>query len=211
MKTSNALVSGSTLLAVMITSLLLSGMTATVLMVTLNRRHTVNQSVVWEEALTAAEAGVHQGVAQVELALSQNSLPANPSTNTGQTFSVSLSHDGGDSSGANAQYTLTRNDVVSGGMTRPYYSIVSTGSIPLPGARWLGSNSRDTVLRKLNLTNGGSTLMATRTVEAWLRPKYNNDTAPRSDGSPTLNNHNIYLYNLNSDYPKPPPSGGQAR
>ena len=69
---------GSTLAAVLITSGVLFAITASLLSVSLNRRQTVNQSSVWEEAFAAAEGGVHQGMAQLERALGQDSLPANP-------------------------------------------------------------------------------------------------------------------------------------
>src|SRR6266496_416969 len=45
-----------------------------------NRRMTLSQASAWQEALAAAEAGVHQGIAQLEQGLAQNSLPlAGPS------------------------------------------------------------------------------------------------------------------------------------
>ncbi len=203
---------GSALATALIVTAFLSVMTASVLFVSMNRRQTVNQSSVWQEALTAAEAGVHQGVAQLERALSQNELPTNSGVGAGQSFTLSLPHSGEDSTGASAQYTLKRSDVTTGGMLRPYYSIVSTGSVLLPGRMSISGDKRDVVLRKLNLVNlaAGSTVRtATRTVEAWVRPSYNTDAALKTDGLITLNNFKIYIDSFDSNDATRSLTGGQ--
>jgi len=140
-------------------------------------------------------------MAQLERALGQDSLPANPQPNVGQPFTVNFPHTGQDSSGSSAQYTLTRNDVLTGGMMRPYYCILSTGSVVLPGTRVLSRDSRDIILRKLNLgslATGGALRTATRTIEAWVKPSFNTDAALKANASITLNNHNIYVDSFNS-------------
>jgi hypothetical protein len=212
MKTSTQLhrTEASALLAVLIIGAILAVVTANVLVQVANRRQTVNQSAVWQEALTAAEGGVHQGVAQLERALEYNALPANPSANTGQNFTLSLPHAGGDSAGASASYRLTRNDVLSGGMLRPYYSIVSTGSVVIPGARSISANSKDVILRKLNMAVfSGTTRTATRTIEAWVSPKYNTDGPLKTDKQITLNNFKIYIDSFDSNNPNRSLPGGQ--
>ncbi len=161
-KTENA----SALIAVIITIAVLSLLAGAFVSNVNNRRMTLSQGSTWQEALVAAEAGAHQGIAQLEQGVFQNSLPASTSSNT-----VTLSHSGEGSTTVNANYSLTRiyytvNGIPSPGA--PYYRIVSTGTVGLPGSKSLSMDSRDSVLRKLNLRTSART--ATRTVEAWLAP-----------------------------------------
>jgi hypothetical protein len=93
-------------------------------------------------------------------------------------------------------------------MSRPYYSIVSTGTVSLPGGRSISNNQRDIILRKLNLANSGSARAATRTIEAWAKPVYTTDAALRTNLSITLNNHNIYVDSFNSSDPNRSLTGG---
>jgi len=139
----------SALIAVIITVAILSLLAGAFVSTVNNRRMTLSQGSTWQEALVAAEAGAHQGIAQLEQGVFQNSLPATtPST------SVTLSHGGEGSTTVSANYSLTRiyynvNGVPAPGA--PYYRIVSTGTVGLPGSKSLSMDSRDSVLRKLNL------------------------------------------------------------
>ena len=65
----------SALVAVIITITILALLASSLVMNVSNRRMTVGQASAWQEALAAAEAGVHQGIAQLEQGLAQNSLP----------------------------------------------------------------------------------------------------------------------------------------
>ena len=186
----------SAIIAVIITVAVLSLLAGAFVTNVNNRRMTLSQGSTWQEALAAAEAGAHQGIAQLEQGVFQNSLPASTSSNT-----VTLSHGGEGSTTVNANYSLTRiyytvNGIPSPGA--PYYRIVSTGTVGLPGSKSLSMDSRDSVLRKLNLRTSVRT--ATRTVEAWLAPNYSStgSSGLRTDQSISLNNHNIFIDSFDS-------------
>ncbi|PYL05204.1 MAG: hypothetical protein DME32_00325, partial [Verrucomicrobia bacterium] len=181
-----------------------------------NRRMTLSQASAWQEALAAAEAGVHQGIAQLEQGLAQNSLPLTlagtlPATSdwstipswdstsksvSGPTTPVVLTHAGEGSVTSNADYTLTLNENTTQGIPRPYYCIVSTGTVVLPGGKSLSMDSADAVLRKLNLQPANRT--ATRTIEAWLKPVYTTQGPLKTDQPINLNNHNIFVDSFDS-------------
>jgi len=193
-------------------STLLMVITGVVITTTMNRRKVVTESSVWEEALVAAESGIHRGSAQLEMALAQNSIPANGATGAGQSFTFTLPHVGSDSGTATVTYTITRSDATSGGMGRPYYSIISTGTVVIPASKTLSSDSRDVALRKLNMvTKGGTavnTMTATRTIEAWAKPIYSYDAALRTNKLITLNNFKIFVDSFNSNDPSRSLTGG---
>ena len=65
----------SALIAVIITITILMFLVGSLVVNVNNRRMTLSQASAWQEALAAAEAGVHQGIAQLEQGLAQNSLP----------------------------------------------------------------------------------------------------------------------------------------
>ena len=65
----------SALIAVIITIAILSLLAGAFVSTVNNRRMTLSQGSTWQEALVAAEAGAHQGIAQVEQGVFQNSLP----------------------------------------------------------------------------------------------------------------------------------------
>lgn len=156
----------SALVAVILTIAILSLLAGVVVSNVNNRRMTLSQASAWQEALVAAEAGAHQGIAQVEQGLFQNSLVSSPPTGGTKT----LSHGGEGSTAAYASYTVDP-PVTMGNQS--YYRIVSTGRVDLPGGKSLSMDSRDAVLRKLNLRadpNLGLPRTATRRVEAWLQP-----------------------------------------
>ena len=185
----------SALIAVIITVAILSLLAGAFVSTVNNRRMTLSQGSTWQEALVAAEAGAHQGIAQVEQGVFQNSLPAS----TG--YGVTLSHGGEGSTTVSANYSLTRtyypvNGIPSPGA--PYYRIVSTGTVGLPGSKSLSMDSRDAVLRKLNLRT--NTRTATRTVETWLQPVYSSTGSAglRTDEAISLNNHNIFVDSFDS-------------
>ena len=111
---------------------------------------------------------------------------------------MTLSHGGEGSTTVTANYSLTRTYVTLGGIQQPYYRIVSTGTVGLPGSKSLSMDSRDAVLRKLNLRT--NTRTATRTVEAWLQPIYSStgSSGLRTDQAISLNNHNIFVDSFDS-------------
>ena len=197
----------SALVAVIITIAVLALLASSLVVNVNNRRMTLSQASAWQEALAAAEAGVHQGIAQLEQGLAQNSLPlAGPSpfpsaTATSTTTRVYLDHAGEGPSGLSnsyADYTLTYN---SYGATpvKPYYCIISTGTVGLPGGKFLSMDSADAVLRKLNLRT--ATRTATRTIEAWVKPVYTTQGPLKTDQPINLNNHNIFVDSFNSADP----------
>src|SRR5262245_36241316 len=183
----------SALIAVIITVAIMSLLAGAFVSTVNNRRMTLSQGSTWQEALVAAEAGAHQGIGQVEQGVFQNSLPASAPSTT-----VTLSHGGEGSTTVNANYSLTRTNVTLGGIQQPFYRIVSTGTVRLPGSKSLSMDSRDAVLRKLNLRT--STRTATRTVETWLQPIYSStgSLGLRTDQAIDLNNHNIFFDSFDS-------------
>jgi hypothetical protein len=204
----------SALVAVIITITVLALLASSLVVNVNNRRMTLSQASAWQEALAAAEAGVHQGIAQLEQGLAQNSLPlAGPSpvawsspfpsgTTTSASTRVYLSHAGEGPSGASnsyADYTLTLNENTTQTIPRPYYCIVSVGTVGLPGGKSLSMDSADAVLRKLNLRT--DTRTATRTIEAWVRPVYTTQGPLKTDQPINLNNHNIFVDSFNSADP----------
>jgi hypothetical protein len=191
--------SGSALVAVILTIAILSILAGTFISSVNNRRITLSQGSAWQEALVAAEAGAHQGIAQVEQGLFQNSLPATTaSPGPSDPPNLTLSHSGEGSTTVTANYSLTRSDVSLGGINQPYYRIVSTGTVGLPGGKSLSMDSRDAILRKLNLQGNNRT--ATRRVEAWLQPVYTTagSMGLRTDDAILLNNHNIFIDSFDS-------------
>jgi hypothetical protein len=197
----------SALVAVIITIAVLALLASSLVVNVNNRRMTLSQASAWQEALAAAEAGVHQGIAQLEQGLAQNSLPlAGPSpfpsaTATSTTTRVYLDHAGEGPSGPSnsyADYTLTYNSY-GANPVKPYYCIISTGTVGLPGGKSLSMDSADAVLRKLNLRT--ATRTATRTVEAWLKPVYTTQGPLKTDQPINLNNHNIFVDSFNSADP----------
>jgi hypothetical protein len=205
----------SALVAVIITITILALLASSLVVNVNNRRMTVSQASAWQEALAAAEAGVHQGIAQLEQGLAQNSLPlAGPtpinwstipnwdSTSksvSGPITQVTLTHAGEGTVTSNADYTLTLNENITQTIPRPYYCIISTGTVGLPGGKSLSMDSADIVLRKLNLRTAART--ATRTVEAWLKPVYTTQGPLKTDQPINLNNHNIFVDSFNSADP----------
>ena len=187
----------SALIAVIITIAVLSLLAGAFVSNVNNRRMTLSQGSTWQEALIAAEAGAHQGIAQVEQGVFQNSLPDTTGPG-GASNSLTLSHGGEGSTTVSASYSMTRTDVTSEGCQQPYYRIVSTGTVALPGSKSLSMDSRDAVLRKLNLRTSPRT--ATRTVEAWLQPIYSStgSLGLRTDKAISLNNHNIFVDSFDS-------------
>jgi hypothetical protein len=191
---------GTALVIVVVTLGILTAITGTVVFAVMNRFHTLHQSSAWEEALTAAEAGVHQSLAQLERALDENVLPTGA-----QTFTLNMPHAGETSTQATAEYTLRRNNLTVSSRTLPFYSVVSTGRVNMGGSRAVSSDQRDVVLRKLNLR--GPQGVATRTIEAWIKPVFSTDTALKVDKLITLNNHKIYVDSFDSSDPQRSISG----
>jgi hypothetical protein len=187
----------SALVVVLLTLAILSILAGSLVLNVHNRRITLSQSSAWQEALVAAEAGLHQGIAQVEQGLFQNALPDTTSSPT----DVTLVHGGEGPTSAAAKYTLEKRNFPIGCIInincQPFYRIVSTGTVGLPGGKFLSMDGRDAVLRKLNLQSTNQT--ATRQIEAWLQPVYNKTEAGLSvDDLITLNNHNIFIDSFDS-------------
>ena len=206
----------SALIAVIITITILGLLAGSLVVNVNNRRMTLSQASAWQEALAAAEAGVHQGIAQLEQGLAQNSLPlvgTLPATSdwstipnwdstsksvSGPTTTVTLTHAGEGSVTSTASYWLTLNENTTQTIPRPYYCIVSDGTVGLPGGKSLSMDSADAVLRKLNLQSART---ATRRIEAWVRPVYTTQSPLKTDQAIVLNNHNIFIDSFNSNDP----------
>ena len=180
---------------------------------------TINQAGTWQEALTAAEAGVHQGIAQVNNQIlpylnQQNSIPGSSTTVlTGTTWSGSVSastldHLGESDSVPTATYTIKAYQFgvgLSGATSQqPYFLVTGNGTATIPGGKSFLSDARDVVLRKLKnmRTNASSRATATRKVLVWLRPISTTDIALMTDGAVDMNNHNITLSSFNSSDPQ---------
>ncbi len=209
----------SALIAVLITITILAFLAGSLVVNVNNRRMALSQASAWQEALAAAEAGIHQGIAQLEQGLAQDSLPlAGPSpiawsspfpAITSKPTTVYLNHAGEGSVTSTAEYKLTLNkynppsgakyNPPSGAPAGPYYCIASVGTVVLPGGKSLSMNSADAVLRKLNLKD--ATRTATRTIEAWVRPVYTTQGPLKTDKGINLNNHNIFVDSFNSGDP----------
>src|SRR6476646_1320708 len=102
----------SALIAVIITIAVLSLLAGAFVSNVNNRRMTLSQGSTWQEALVAAEAGAHQGIAQVEQGVFQNALPGvSPSPAAPITTTLVLTHSGEGPTTATATYSLTRTDV----------------------------------------------------------------------------------------------------
>src|SRR4030095_12105341 len=84
----------SALVAVIITIAILSLLAGAFVSNVNNRRMRLSQGSTWQEALVAAEAGAHQGIAQVEQGVFQNSLPASTGPGPSAASTVTLSHGG---------------------------------------------------------------------------------------------------------------------
>ncbi len=85
--------SGSALIIVLFTVVLLGALSGAVLLNVLNKRATLNSSASWQESLVAAEAGAHRAVAQVAQALSFCTADSLANLPSGvQSFTVTLNH-----------------------------------------------------------------------------------------------------------------------
>ena len=190
---------GAALAVVLCVIALTSAISATVFSVVSNRYRTLHHSSAWQEALVASEAGIHQGMAQLARSVTDSGYPSGA-----QSFKLLLSHGGETTNGAEVEYTLRRNDVTQSGMRRPYYAIVSTGTVRLPGSLSLSSDERDVNLRKLHLMNR----VARRTLEAWARPVTATDVALKAEKKIVLSSHKIAIDSFNSDDPNRSMPGG---
>jgi len=204
---------GSALLAVLILTAVLLAVGGAAMLHTANRRITMSQTGNWQEALAIAEAGVHEGIAQVTngvhgYGVANNFLLSGSGgvVSGGTGCSITLTHAvelGGGATSVSGTYTITGSTyqisslASSGTQTQPYYRIRSTGSVIIPGSRSLSSNQADAILRKLNLM--GTTQTATRTVEVWLKPKFQYvNAAVVSDQQLSFNNKGIFVDSFDS-------------
>lgn len=209
--------SASALIAVLLVLTVLLTLSGAALVHTTNRRMTMNQTGTWQEALAVAEAGVHEGLAQLNNGIQGYSgtnvyfLSGSGGVVSGSSgFSISLSHAvevGGGQVSVTGSYTITGttyqvSSLVAGSGTQaePYYRIRSTGQVVIPGARSLSSNSADVILRKLNLM--GPTQTATRTIEVWIKPQFQYVSGPLvSDELISFNNKGIFVDSFDSTDP----------
>src|SRR5947208_15328987 len=150
----------SALVAVIITITILALPSGFIVVNVNNRRMTGSQASGWQEALAAAEAGLHQGIAQLEQGLAQNSLPlagAVPITTWPSPFptwsspSASLNHGGEGSSSSTYEYDMTLNKKSINVLLMPYYCIVSTGKYVLPVGKTPCMDIELTIMTDLNL------------------------------------------------------------
>ena len=193
---------GSVLLVTLAVIIILAMLAGAAARIVVSNRVTLSQGVAWQEALVAAEAGVHQAIAQIQdQLLPQINLSTPPNLSGTQSFSVALSHQGEGNTTARASYVLTGTYCkvsASGTATRLYFSIVSTGTCGISGVPST-MESADAVLRKLTLT--GTAPRAARQVEVWLSPVYSTANAITTNGLISLNNNNIVVDSYNSRDP----------
>jgi hypothetical protein len=191
---------GAALLVILSVLGLLTTITGVVLFTVMNRVRTIHQSSAWQEALIASEAGIHQGMAQLEHALTRNGLPDGK-----HTFRLELPHAGETTNLAAAEYTVRRTDLKRNGVGRPFFSIISTGTVDIGGGVFLSLDNRDVALRKLQL--GGR--MARRTIEAWAAPRTSTDFALKVEKALMLNSHKVVIDSFDSNDPNRSLPGGQ--
>jgi hypothetical protein len=142
---SNLRLSGSALIAVLFAVTVLSAITGIVISNVKNRRGVVHQSAAWQESLAAAEAGVHQAMAQLHQGMVNDALPTQEVK-----YLLDLPHSGISSNTARASYTITPKMFERNGAWRRYYYIDSNGTVRLNGPRGIGADIRDLNLRKLD-------------------------------------------------------------
>lgn len=191
---------GSTFLAVLFIVVLLTVLAGGAMVNISNRRLTLNQANAWQQALIAAEAGVHDALAQVEKKLNENQ----PFISGTYTLSpdLVLSHAGEGPLSTTTSYTITawiNPGYGNSGVSRPFFKIRSTGTVQIPGSKSLSKDPRDAILRKLKLLSSPPSV--SRTVEAWLKPRLNTDGAFMVDGLINLNNLTIGIDGFNSADP----------
>ena len=208
---------GSALLGVLLIVAVLLGLAGAALLHVTNRRMTMSQTGNWQEALTVAEAGLHEGIAQIASGIKgysgTNSLllfnTATGIVSGGTGCSLILTHAvevGGGQTSVTGTYSITGTTygisslASSGTQSQPYYRIRSTGKITIPGSRSLSSNPADAILRKLNLM--GTTQTVSRTIEAWLKPKFQYvDAAIVTEELLSFNNKGIFVDSFDSTDP----------
>lgn len=179
---------GSTLLAVLAMLTILTILAGSTMLNITNRQATLNQANAWEQALVAAEAGIHQAMAQLEKQINTNSAL------TSGTYIITLKHTGEGATTTTTTYVLTGTTLASS--PYPIFHVRSTGRVNIPGAKTLSKDPRDIVLRKLRLT--GTNNSASRTLEAWLQPQLNTSTAIATDEGMNFNNHTIVIDSFDS-------------
>jgi len=179
----------------------------------MNHRTTMNQAGVWQEALVAADAGIQQAVAQLELGL-KNNIAFTGTTSTTSTTGTTLTLTKNSSnvvegpSTTTAAYTITRYLVtMSGSNVLPYYLVSSTGTVVIPMNANVISNASDTVLRKFTYGYSAApgrpnsvlvTGTAVRVLKTWIKPRLNTDAAIAAVKSLDFNNHNVTVAGFNS-------------
>lgn len=190
---------GSTFLAVLFIVVLLTVVAGSAMVNVTNRRLTLNQANAWQQALIAAEAGVHDALSLVEKRLNENQPFI---TGTYTSPSMTMTHAGEGPLSTTTSYVITswiNPGYGSSGASRPFFKVRSTGTVVIPGSKNLSSDQRDTILRKPKLLNRPATVA--RTVEAWFKPRLNTDGAFTTDGIISLNSLSIGIDGFSSADP----------
>lgn len=196
--------SGSILLITLFIITILSFMLGTAFISVRSNSNTLNQAVSWNQAFVAAEAGVHQGIAQVQtqfVPLLNQNIPYDLSgTQSGTALSGTLTSTGGDGTlQATFGYSLSGIKYgvgVSGTSNYTYFEIISTGTAQVAGTKYTGLDARDAVLRKLHFSSTAS--VATRQLDVWLKPHFSTDAGLATSSTISMNNHNITVDSFNS-------------
>ncbi|MEI6349735.1 MAG: hypothetical protein WCP06_01355 [Verrucomicrobiota bacterium] len=207
--------SGGALLCALFIVTVLAALAGFVITKVSKGRAAINQAGAWQESLTAAEAGVHQAIAQVNnQVLPYLNQQTSSTVLTGSSWSGSVSsgtvgmgHSGDSNANPQANYNITAYSYGVGlsGSTiqQPYFLITSSGTGTVSGGRSYVADARDVVLRKLTNMKSGSSgnASATRKLCVWLRPVSTMDLALLTKGAINMNNHNIVVDSFNSSDP----------
>jgi Tfp pilus assembly protein PilX len=198
---------GSAFVAVLFIVTVLTVLGGIAVMQIMNHRATMNQAGAWQEALVAADAGVQQAIAQLELGLSQGISFCGTSGSTsvsGTTLTLTKNSSLLEGSATTTtSYTITRTLVTTSGTTTlPYYLVSSTGTVVIPiSPGTVSSNAYDVVLRKFNFDFVAKSGTAIRVLNTWIKPRLNTSAALAANTSLAFSDHNITVDGFNSNDP----------
>ncbi len=189
--------SGSALLISLFVITILSLLLGGVLIQIRVNANTLNQAISWQQALVAAEAGVQQAAAQVQAQfvplLNLNTPPDLTGTQSNiPAVSGTLTNSGEGNVSATFGYVLSGTK----GSKGTSFRVLSTGTAQVAGTKFVGHDGRDAVLRKLTFTSNAC--FATRQIEAWFAPDRSAECGLVTNGTISMNNHNITVDSFDS-------------
>ena len=216
---------GSALVWTILTMVVLSLLATEVLRTVSGRFQLGVQADTWQEALTAAEAGVDLAVVELRKSLypapnhaweGWSTVPGNGVISHGLT-TLSGAGLAGTPMTIEVDVDAPANLVNPTNPTYQYYRIRTLGTLPLTGPPRIGFNKQDNNLRKLTLrtqrfvdnlfTSETSTPHAARRIEAVVKPLSSFNQAILAVGALDLNNQNIVVDSYDSRDPSKSTNG----